>query len=92
MLNVKLTKQCENATTDKLHVNPPLIREEVSLIFRWLEVVHSLPPRMTSSRLKSGYEEVKVSAHPAPVETQAGEYEMIIPAFPWGWGEGGGTK
>ena len=34
----------ENATTDKLNVNPLLIREEVSLIFRWLEVVPSLPP------------------------------------------------
>ena len=34
----------KNATTDKLNVNPLLICEEASLIFRRLEVVHSLPP------------------------------------------------
>ena len=44
MSNVQITKQCENETTDKLNVNPPLLRKEVSLIFRWLKVVHSLPP------------------------------------------------
>ena len=32
---------------------------------------------------KSGYKEVKGSAHPAPMETQAGEYEVIILASPW---------
>ena len=37
---------------DKLNLNLPLICEEVSLIFRWLEVVYSLPPRTTLSRLK----------------------------------------
>ena len=42
MSNVQITKWRENATTDKLNVNPPLIREEVSLIFRRLEVVRSL--------------------------------------------------
>ena len=44
MSNVQITKWRENATTDKLNVNPPLIREEVSLIFRRLEVVRPLPP------------------------------------------------
>ena len=44
MSNIQITKQHENATTDKLNVNPQLIREEVSLIFRWLKVVRSLPP------------------------------------------------
>ena len=38
--NVQLTKRHENATTDKLNVNPPLNR----LIFRRLEVVRSLSP------------------------------------------------
>ena len=44
MSKVQITKRRENATTDKLNVNLPLIREEVSLIFRRLEVVRSLPP------------------------------------------------
>ena len=44
MSNVQITKQRENATTDKLNVNPLLICEEVCLIFRRLEVVPSLPP------------------------------------------------
>ena len=43
MSNVEITKWHENATTDKLSVNPPLIHEEVSLVFRWLGVVRSLP-------------------------------------------------
>ena len=44
MSNIQITKQHENATTDKLNVNPLLIRQEFSLIFRWLKVVRSLPP------------------------------------------------
>ena len=44
MSNVQITKQHKNATTDKLNENPLLIGEEVSLIFRLLEVVHSLTP------------------------------------------------
>ena len=44
MSNVQITKLHENVATDKLNVNPPLIHEEVSLIFRRLEEVHSLPP------------------------------------------------
>ena len=43
MSNVHITKRREGATTDKSNVNPPLIREEVSLIFRRLEVARSLP-------------------------------------------------
>ena len=49
------------------------------------------PPWMTSSRLKS-CEEVKASVPPPPRETEAGEYEVIMPAFPRscreGWGGG----
>ena len=44
MSNVQITKWRKNATTDKLNVNLSLIPEEVSLIFRWLEVIHSLSP------------------------------------------------
>ena len=44
MPNVQITKWHKNATTDKLNVNPPLISEEVIMIFRWLEVVRSHPP------------------------------------------------
>ena len=44
MSNVQLTKQRKNATTDKLNVNLWLIPKEVSLIFRWLEVVRLLHP------------------------------------------------
>ena len=43
MSNVQITKRRKNVTTDELNVNPPLIREEVCLIFRWLEVVCSVP-------------------------------------------------
>ena len=39
-----ITKQHENATTDKLNVNPSLIHEEAGLIFWWLKDVLSLPP------------------------------------------------
>ena len=39
MANVQINKRHKNATTDR-----SLIREEVSQIFRWLEVVWSLPP------------------------------------------------
>ena len=42
--NVQITKQRKNVATDKLKVNPPLIFKEVSLTFRWLEVVCLLPP------------------------------------------------
>ena len=44
MSNVQITKRRENATTDKLNLNPSLIREEVGLIFRRFEVIRSLPP------------------------------------------------
>ena len=73
MSNVQITKQYENATTDKWNV---------SLIFRWLKVITPSPGRLQVI-WKSGYKEVKGSAHPAPVETQAGEYEVIILASPW---------
>ena len=49
-------------------------------------------PRWLRAVWKSGYKEVKASVHPAPRETQAGEYEVIVPAFPWpclGWGQWG---
>ena len=44
MSNVQITKRRANTTTDKLNVNPLLVHEEVSLLFRWLKVIHSLPP------------------------------------------------
>ena len=44
MSNVQITKRRKNVTADKLNVNSPLIREEVSLIFRRLEVVRLLSP------------------------------------------------
>ena len=49
-----MTKPRENATTDKLNVNPPLIREEVNLIFRWLEVDRSLPSDEESKGKREG--------------------------------------
>ena len=83
MSNVQITKQHKNVTTEKLNMNPLLIHEEVSLIFRWLEVVHSFPPL-------DDFEEVKASVHPTPRETQGGEYEVIVPAFPRPWVGGWG--
>ena len=56
MSNVQITKQHKNVTTEKLNMNPLLIHKEVSLIFRWLEVVHSFPP-------PDDFEEVKASVH-----------------------------
>ena len=50
MSNVQITKRRGNVTT----VNPLLICEEVHLIFRWLEVVRSLP--------QGGYSGVLVTA------------------------------
>ena len=44
MPNVQITKRSKIGITDKLNVNPPLIHEEVRLIFRRLKVVRSLPP------------------------------------------------
>ena len=53
MSTVQITKwrekAREKAIRDKLNVNPPLIREEVHLIFRRLEVVRSLPPPVEPS-------------------------------------------
>ena len=42
MSNVQITKRRKNVTADKLNVNSPLIREEVGLNFRRLQVVRSL--------------------------------------------------
>ena len=45
MSNAQITKWHGNVITDKLNLNPPLIREElVTLIFRQLDVVRSFPP------------------------------------------------
>ena len=73
----------ENATTDKLNVNPLLIREEVSLIFRWLDIVPSLPPLVHFKPSENqAMKKWKWVLTPPPRETQAGEYEVIIPTFP----------
>ena len=61
------------------------VHKEVSLIFRWLEVLYSLSP--PDDFELSDYEEVRASVHPTPRETEAGEYEVNIPTFPWAcWG------
>ena len=71
-------------TTDKLNMNPPLSREEVCLIFRWLEVVCSLPPLDDFEPSENqSTKKWKGVFTPPPRETQAGEYEVIIPALPW---------
>ena len=83
MSNVQIIKQRENATTDKLSVNPPLICKEVSLIFRRLEVVRSLPSLDDFEPPENkATKRWKWVFTPPPRETQAGEYEVIIPTFP----------
>ena len=73
-------------------MNPQLIHEEVSLIFRWLEVVRSLPPLddFKPSENQAVKFPLPPTPHPLPKETQAGEYEVIIPAFPQEGEAGGG--
>ena len=62
MSTAQITKWRENATTDKFNVNPPLIHEEVRQIFRWLEVVRSLPPSRLKIRPRRS--ESECSPHP----------------------------
>ena len=53
------------------------------------------PNPLTRAFWKSDYEEAKASVHPVPRKTQAGEYEVIIPALHRtcpGRGRGGGGK
>ena len=50
MSNVQMTKWHENATTDKLNVNPPFIREEVNP-----------PPRETQSNEYEGWGGVQMT-------------------------------
>ena len=93
MSNVQITNRHENATPDELNVNPWLIRE-VSLVFGWLEVVRSLPPpdNFEPSENQATKKWKRVFT-PPPRETQAGEYEVIVPAMPRvGWGGVGGFK
>ena len=89
MSNVQITKWRKNATTDKLNVNSLLICEEISLISRWFKVVRSLTPLEDFEPSKNQTtKKLKWVFTPPPRETQAGEYEVIIPAFlscP-GWG------
>ena len=74
--NVQLTKRHENATTDKLNVNPPLNR----LIFRRLEVVRSLsPPDDFESSENTASKKWKRAFTAPPRENQAGEYDVISP-------------
>ena len=61
--------------------------EEVSLIFRGLEVIHSLtPPDDFQPSKNRTTKKWKWVFTPPSRETQAGEYEVIIPTFPWGVG------
>ena len=74
----------------KIKCESPAHSEEVSLIFRWLEVVRSLPPPddFEPSENQATKKWTRVLT-PPPRETQAGEYEVIVPAFPracLGWG------
>ena len=84
MSKVQITKRRENATINKLNVNLSLILEEVSLIFRRLEVVRSLPPpddcEPSESQTTKNWKRVF-----APRETQAGEYEVIIALARFKW-------
>ena len=61
----------------------PLTREEVHLIFKWLEVVRSLPPpdyfKPSENQTRKKWKRVFTLP---PRETQAGEYEVIVPASP----------
>ena len=66
---------------------------QVSLIFRWLEVVRSLPPpedfELSENQTTKKWKWVFT---PPPRETEAGEYEVIISALPRpcpGWAERG---
>ena len=77
-------------TTDKLNVNPQLIGKEVSLVPRWLQAVRSLtPPDDFEPSENQTTKKSKQVFTPPPRESQAGEYEVIVPTFPQacpGWG------
>ena len=84
MSNVEITKRHENATTDKLNVNPRSSAKKFnSLIFRRLEVVHSLPPldtfELSENQATKMWKQVLTLP---PKEMQVGEYEVIVPAYP----------
>ena len=73
----------ENVTTDKSNVNPPFIREEVSLILRRLKVIRSLPPPDDFEPSENqATKKWKWVLTPPPRETQTGEYEVIVAVFP----------
>ena len=85
MWNVQITKWRKNVTTDKLNLN--------HLRARFSDGSKSSTPSLpqtTSSHLKTRLWRKQVFT-PPPRETQPGEYEVIVPAFPWhAWG--GGVK
>ena len=90
MSNVEITKQHKNVTSDKLNVNYP----QRSLIFRLLKVVRSLPPPDDFGPSENqATKKWKWVFTPPPREMQAGEYEVIVLAFPrpcpGGGGQGG---
>ena len=71
-------------------LNHPLLCGEVSLTFRWLEAIHSLPPldNFEPSENQVTKKWKWVFTWP-PRETQADKYKVIVPAFPrpcLGWG------
>ena len=82
MSNVQITKQCKNVTTDKLNVNKlPWVSDGLK------SSTHSLPLK-TSSWLKITLCRSESECSPGPLlpmETQADDYEVIIPAFTADW-------
>ena len=85
---VEITKRHENATTDKLNVNPLLICEELDSS---KSSAHSLP-RQLWAIWKSGFEEVKGSVHPTPQGNTSWWTWGDCPRFPQVMSVGVGVK
>ena len=88
MSNVQITKQCKNVTTDKLNVNSRSSAKKLAWVSDGLKSsTHSLPLK-TSSWLKITLRRSECECSPGtlpPMETQADDYEVIIPAFTANW-------
>ena len=92
MSNVQITKQLKNATTDKLNLNLPLIHKEVSMIFRWLQVIRSLPLlddfKLSENQATKKWKQVFT---PPPGKHKLVNMRWLFPLSPWpclGWGGG----
>ena len=88
MSNVQIIKQCKNVTTDKLNVNSRSSAKKLPWVSDGLKSsTHSLPLK-TSSWLKITLRRSESECSPGtlpPMETQADDYEVIIPAFTADW-------